>query len=69
VVELFNQLDSLLLGHGIIGKEGVSVDASFVDIPRQRNTKAQNKSIKDGELPEDWENHSSQKLRQKDLDA
>jgi len=69
VVELFNQLDSLLLGHGIIGKEGVSVDASFVDVPRQRNTKAQNKSIKDGELPEGWENHSSQKLRQKDLDA
>ena len=69
VIELFNQLDSLLLDSGIIGKEGVSVDASFVDVPKQRNTRAENKSIKNGKLPEGWENHSAQKLRQKDLDA
>ena len=69
VVSLFDRLDELLVAQGIVGKEGVSVDASFVDVPRQRNTKEENESIKNGELPEGWEDESVRKLCQKDLDA
>ncbi len=32
------------------------VEASFVEVPRQRNRFAKNESIKNGELPEGWEN-------------
>lgn len=52
----------------LIGKEGRLVDASFVEVPRQRNNRQENQQIKDGEVPEEWENNPN-KLRQKDLDA
>jgi IS5 family transposase len=34
-----------------LAKEGVIVDASFVDVPRQRNTREQNAEIKAGKVP------------------
>ena len=39
---------------GVIGKSGVIVDASFVDVPRQRNTREENNQIKDGTVPPAW---------------
>lgn len=53
---------------GLIGKEGRMVDASFVEVPRQRNSREENKKIKEGETPEDWED-TPNKLAQKDIDA
>lgn len=52
VSRLFDFLDQKLLEQGILGKEGVSVDASFVDVPKQRNTRKENAAIKNGEVPE-----------------
>ena len=46
--------------------KGTIVDATFVDAPKQRNTREENKRIKEGEVPEDWSEH---KRRQKDTDA
>lgn len=37
-----------------LAKEGVIVDASFVDVPRQRNTRAQNAEIKAGKIPAEF---------------
>ena len=39
----------------IITRSGSIVDAAFVDVPRQWNTKNENKEIKEGKVPEEWE--------------
>jgi IS5 family transposase len=66
--ELFNTFEELLESKGYIGKEGKIVDASFVEVPRQRNSREENKQIKEGKVPEEW--YANQhKLSQKDIDA
>ena len=57
-----------LIKHGYIGHEGKIVDASFVEVPRQRNSREENKVIKEGEIPESWK-EEKHKLSQKDIDA
>jgi len=67
IFELFNQ--QLEDAH-IITHSGSVVDATFVDAPRQRNTRDENRKIKAGELPEEWgKPENSHKLAQKDTDA
>jgi IS5 family transposase len=53
---------------GIITRSGSIVDASFVEAPKQRNSRDENERIKSGEVPEEWKK-SQHKLRQKDTDA
>jgi len=66
--ELFKTFEELLESKGYIGKEGKIVDASFVEVPRQRNSREENKQIKEGKVPEEW--YANQhKLSQKDIDA
>ena len=65
---LFDQFTRHLEQKGVIGKTGVIVDASFVEVPRQRNSRDENKKIKDGAVPEDWKNNPD-KLSHKDVDA
>jgi IS5 family transposase len=51
-----------------LARAGVIVDASFVDVPRQRNTREQNAEIKAGKVPEEFQ--ADAKLRaHKDCDA
>jgi len=52
----------------LIVNEGKIVDASFVEVPRQRNSRAENKQIKEGEIPESFK-ENPHKLCQKDTDA
>ncbi len=66
--KLFEAFHRMLTGEGLIAKEGSIVDASFVDAPRQRNTRAQNQKIKDGERPEEFD-PKTPRGRQKDCDA
>jgi transposase, IS5 family len=68
VKKLFKLFDQTLENQGIVGKSGVIVDASFVDVPRQRNHREENKQIKDGKIPEDWKDNPD-KLSHKDTDA
>lgn len=68
VKKLFDRFGEILRGEGLITKEGVMVDASFVEVPRQRNTREENELVKNGETPEVWKDHPA-KLSQKDLDA
>ena len=66
--KLFKLFADLLLSNGVIAREGSMVDASFVDVPRQRNSREDNKTIKDGNIPESFK-ESQAKLSQKDTDA
>ena len=66
--KLFEAFHEILTSENLIAKEGSIVDASFVDAPRQRNTREENKQIKGGEIPEGFEKDRA-KGRQKDTDA
>jgi len=68
VVDLFYLFNQVLDQHRVFTHTGQIVDASFVEVPRQRNSRAENLMIKNGKIPEDWHNKPN-KLRQKDVDA
>lgn len=68
--KLFEMFTNLMVGFGVITRKGSLVDASFVDAPRQRNSRDENKTIKEGGIPEDWKKPENEhKLSQKDTDA
>lgn len=67
--ELFAVFHDKLEENGLIAHEGKIVDASFVEMPRQRNNREENKHIKEtGTAPKEWEGQPNKK-RQKDVDA
>jgi len=68
VEKLFDKFHDELEEQGYIGNEGKIIDASFVEVPRQRNSREENKEIKEGNIPEDWQSNPH-KLSQKDMDA
>jgi len=49
--KLFDLFTETLNSKGIIAKEGSMVDASFVDVPKQRNNREDNAIIKEGSVP------------------
>ena len=66
---LFKRFEEELVKLNLIVNEGKIIDASFVEAPRQRNTKEENAHIKEeGTAPESWK-ESPGKLAQKDIDA
>lgn len=68
--KLFCLFDEMLEKEGLITHKGSIVDATFVDVPRQRNHHDENKKIKEGEIPEEWKKpKNAKKLAQKDTDA
>ena len=68
--ELFATFSRQLDAAHLITRTGTIVDTTFVDAPRQRNTREENTRIKAGEIPEEWETEeNAHKLRQKDTDA
>jgi IS5 family transposase len=66
IEKAFDQFEAYLCEQGFSARKGQIVDASIVPVPKQRNSREENKRIKQGEVPEDW---SEQKKRQKDSDA
>lgn len=66
VDSLFSQFDKFLYEQGFRAQKGQIVDASIVRAPIQRNSREENKLIKAGEQPDDWQEN---KKRQKDTDA
>ena len=79
VGDLFQKFVDYLNGKGLIFNEGRVVDASFVSVPKQRNTPDENKRIKAGEgdglwNPEDGDSEEDKrrkanKKRHKDTEA
>lgn len=65
---LFYRFHQALDDQCIFAKKGQIVDASIVEVPRQRNSREENALIKQGKTPEDWQSKPN-KLRQKDVDA
>ena len=71
-LELVETLFELFLSHleklGLIAHEGKIIDASFIEVPKQRHTKAENEQIKTGQIPDSF-TENEHKLSQKDTDA
>lgn len=60
--ELFKAFSMQLNRAGYLARKGQIIDASLVQVPIQRNTRDENKRIKKGDIPEDWDdNKRSQK--------
>jgi len=68
VDELFAKFHEQLAMHGYVARAGQMIDATFVEVPRQRNSREENACIKAGEPPEAWGKKPA-KRRQKDVDA
>jgi IS5 family transposase len=66
IKKMFEQFDGYLRENGFSAKKGQIVDASIIAAPKQRNSRDENKQIKEGQIPDDW---SENKKRQKDTDA
>jgi IS5 family transposase len=66
--KLFVKFDEFLNSEGYVAKGGSMVDASFVEVPKQRNTREENKEIKEGKIPESFLENEN-KFAQKDTDA
>jgi transposase len=54
VEKLFAQFDAMLSAAGFTASGGQIIDATFVEVPRQRNSRDDNETIKKGEVPADW---------------
>ena len=65
---LFELFLTKLNEDGLLAKEGKMMDATFVSVPIQRNTREENKEIKEGNIPESFKENKN-KLAQKDTDA
>ncbi len=68
VEELFRQFDGYLDRQGYIARGGQILDASIVAVPKNHNTRDENKTIKSGEVPQDWTDTPA-RGSQKDVDA
>ena len=67
---LFDRFHEQLAEQGYIARAGQMIDATFVEVPKQRNTRDENALIKAGQVPETWdEPEARSKRRQKDTDA
>ncbi|MGF1531084.1 MAG: transposase, partial [Puniceicoccaceae bacterium] len=65
---IFEDFDAVLRAKGLVGNSGKIVDASFVDAPRQRNSREENAEIKQGKRPESFDENPRRGC-QKDSDA
>jgi len=68
ILDLFQLFNDRLESIGLIGHQGKIVDASFVEVPRQRNNRDENEQIKQGQVPENF-TENPDKMAQKDTDA
>lgn len=66
---LFEQFDVTLSSNGFAAEKGQIIDATIVSAPKQRNSREENRQIKEeGKAPESWDSKPNKK-RQKDTDA
>ena len=68
IEKLFERFDQHLAARGYMARGGQMVDATIVPVPKQRNSRDENETVKAGETPTEWEKRPT-KLRQKDRDA
>lgn len=68
VMPFFRLFEDFLHKAGYKASRGQIVDATIMEVPKQRNTKEENEEIKKGQTPESLSKDKNV-LRQKDLDA
>lgn len=67
---LFARFHEQLVAQGYVARAGQMIDATFVEVPKQRNSREENAQIKAGQVPEAWDKPEAQaKRRQKDTEA
>ena len=59
VETLFERFDQRLNAKGYIARGGQMVDATIVPVPKQRNSRDENETVKRGETPPAWEEKPS----------
>lgn len=64
--QLFEDFYGRVAAAGFVASKGIIVDASIVQVPIQRNSKEENKLVKEGTEPEGW---TDKKSSHKDTDA
>ena len=70
VETLFARFHEQLAQRGYVARAGQMIDATFVEAPKQRNTREENVLIKEGAVPIEWgKAENKHKLAQKDTDA
>ena len=70
IKELFDIFEKKLEDKNIVSHSGSIVDATFIEAPRQRNSKEENEAIKNDKIPDNWiKENNVNKIRQKDVDA
>lgn len=68
IIQLFENFEEYLKKEGFEAKEGQIVDSTWVPSLKQHNQSKENKMIKIGEIPKEWE-EKPRHLVQKDIDA
>ena len=66
--KLFDRFYAVLQEKDLLVNEGKMVDASFHEVPRQRNSREENQKIKEGGIPDSFKENPHQ-LSHKDTDA
>ncbi|MCP1237955.1 transposase, partial [Gluconobacter kondonii] len=56
---LFNYFDTTLRNAGYLPMSGQILDATLVAAPKQRNTNAEKADLREGRLPQDWQDKPS----------
>ena len=57
--QLFNRFSAKLEAEGVFAKSGSIIDATIVEVPKQRNSREENAKIKAGYVPVDWDENKS----------
>lgn len=68
IEELFDRFEEHLGDQVLEALGGQIIDATLAPIPKQRNTRGENKAINQGKLPQTWEDKAN-RMHQKDFDA
>lgn len=68
VKQLFRRFETHLQEAGLMGHEGKMIEASFVEVPRQSNSREENAEIKQGKVPESFQQNEN-RMEQKDVAA
>ncbi len=68
IEKLFERFDEQLWLEGLMPQGGQIIDASLINVPKNRNKREENRQIKAGKTPDRWDEKPNMK-RQKDEDA
>jgi IS5 family transposase len=64
--ELFEMFETYLRSQGLQARGGQIIDATLVPVPKQRNSREENKEIEAGRMPEGWD-ENPERLWERDL--